>query len=928
MAEKNDLITNRKELLDNDGEKPEINKGQTQERYESGPAENQSQEQSKNDIQNPILETRNHEPDEREDETNANENCSDFSEVCEERNEVNSSELPVMPVDFLPVVNGKEECYDNALSMSIDIHKMKNTKKFFCSDVNSYHKTKLVANSKSEIDLDFLKQILKSLYKSDAIRNFSYEKSIMQQLKTFSFFKSFLCIPVYNVSELSGSDSESENENDSLSGLQGNNQDENQQSGEPENGAVNRYFDQLDSAINSYEVRQLTAAIEQADSNVHPSDAIGQAASNVHPSDAIVQAASNVHPSDTIGQAASNVHPSEAIGQAASNVHPSAAIRQAASNVHPSAAIRQAASNVHPSAAIRQAANNVHPSAAIRQAASNVQPSAAIRQAANNVHPSAAIRQAASNVHPSAAIRQAASNVNPSAAIRQAASNVQPSAAIRQAAINVHPSAAIRQAANNVHPSAAIRQAASNVHPSAAIRQAANNVHPSAAIRQAAIDVHPSAAENDLPNSADIIRNIVIDLSQVPESSQRILQENIIDLRQDPVPTQRIVQAMEDIRNVISSPTDDNINVQIMPDNVSINSEISSMSQHLLEEDAFCPGNTTTPTVEPVHCQPSDGGPSEMCIGSVPRLSAHNRPISRALSQNHYTFEGLPVLLQILSVNSLFYNTCTIDTPLMIIFYQMLTNRNLTQLFLNSIFGIFRTELPYMLSLFVRRDYDDVRRVWGEIIGHSERRNFYGSDASLMHPFRDLLLCQYRFYCSNLDCPINERRFDMPGMNLPCLAAGAYLDTTTFQQLIDDFTSQLEYPCNERLVQTISESREENARYTYVPCSGHLLVTRAVRDIPEQPPMIMINMGWLGIRGRNIRNLNGRVQIGAYRYCIGGLTFAANNHFTGRIVIPQEDMFSTLLFCNGQGIQVLDDNEEHPDYLDSLLSLIFLFRII
>ncbi|CAC5426599.1 unnamed protein product [Mytilus coruscus] len=719
MAEKNDHISNRKELLDHDGGKQENSsnkekKGKTQERYESGPAENQSQEQSKNDSQNEILENRSQEG---EDETNVNENCS---EICEERNEVHSSELPV---DCLPVVKGKEKCHDNALSMSIDIKKMKNHKKFICIDVNSYHKTKLVAISKFEIDLDFLNQILRSLYKSDAIKNFTFENSLMH-LKTFSF-RSILCIHVYNVSELSESESDSENENESYSGPQGNNQGENQESVEPENrednqlAAINRNFIELDCTSNSNEVRQQTAAT----------------------------------------------------GQAASNIH-------------------------------------------------------------------------------------------------------------------------------------------------------------------------PSAAENDIPNSPDIIRNlrcntssasnrnVVIDLIHVPASSQRIVQENVIDLRQVPVSSQRIVQAMEEIPNIISSPTDDNFNVQNTSGSVTINSDLPFESQHLFEEDAFRPGNTTIPIVEPVHCQPSDGGPSEMCIGSIPRLSTHNRPISRALSQNHNTFEGLPVLLQILPVNSLFYNTCTIDTPLMIIFYQMLTNRNLRQLFSNSIFGIFRTELPFMLSLFVRRDYDDVRRAWGEIIGHSERRNFYGSDASLMHPFSSLLLCQYRFYCSNLDCPINERRFDMPGMILPCLPAGAYLDTTTFQQLIDNFTSQLEYPCNERLVQTISESREENARYTYVPCRGHLLVTRAVRDIPEQPPMIMINMGWLGIRGRNIRNLNGTVQIGAYHYYIGGLTFAANNHFTGRIVLPHQDMYRTLLFCNGEGIQVLDDNEEHPDYLDSLLSLVFLFRII
>lgn len=426
MAEKNDLITNRKELLDNDGGKTEnsSNKGQTQERYESGPAA----EQSKNDTENPILESRNHEPDEREDETNANENCSDFSEVCEERHEINS-------VDCLPVGKhdkGKEKCHDKGLSMSIDINKMKNHKKFICIDVNSYHKTKLVAISKFEIDLDFLKQILRSLYKSDAIKNFTFENSLMH-LKTFSF-RSFQCIHVYNVSELS--DSESENENEAYSGLQGNNQGENQQSVEPENGAVNRNFDELDSTSNSNEVRQQTAAT----------------------------------------------------GQAASNVHPSAA--------------------------------------------------------ENNLHNSPDI--------------------------------------IRNPRFNT------------------------------------------------------SSASYRNPQE-----NVFIDLRHVPVSSQRIVQENVvIDLRQVSVSSQRIVQAMEEITNVISSPTDDTINVQNTQGNVSINSDLPFESQHLFEEDAFRPGNTTIPTVEPVHCQPSDGGPSEMCIGSVPRLSAHNRPISRALSQNQNSFEG------------------------------------------------------------------------------------------------------------------------------------------------------------------------------------------------------------------------------------------------------------------------------------------------
>lgn len=85
--------------------------------------------------------------------------------------------------------------------------------------------------------------------------------------------------------------------------------------------------------------------------------------------------------------------------------------------------------------------------------------------------------------------------------------------------------------------------------------------------------------------------------------------------------------------------------------------------------------------------------------------------------------------------------------------------------------------------------------------------------------------------------------------------------------------------------------------------------------------MIIIDMGrWKLIR-RKIGNLNGTVQIGSHRYYIGGLTFAANNHFVGRILLPHIDR--TLLYCNGQGL--ICTNKENQD---SILSLIILFRIM
>ncbi|CAG2207274.1 unnamed protein product [Mytilus edulis] len=156
-------------------------------------------------------------------------------------------------------------------------------------------------------------------------------------------------------------------------------------------------------------------------------------------------------------------------------------------------------------------------------------------------------------------------------------SNVHPSTAIGQAASNVHPSA-IGQAASNVHPSAAIRQATLSdkqqlISQSAAIRQAASNVHPSAAIRQAAsVFTHLQLSDKQqvMYNNLQLsnkqqppIEMLVID----QESGSRVISENFarkhyrLEAR-DPVPTQRIVQAMENIKGVISSPTDDdNINV-------------------------------------------------------------------------------------------------------------------------------------------------------------------------------------------------------------------------------------------------------------------------------------------------------------------------------------------------------------------------------
>lgn len=109
-------------------------------------------------------------------------------------------------------------------------------------------------------------------------------------------------------------------------------------------------------------------------------------------------------------------------------------------------------------------------------------------------------------------------------------------------------------------------------------------------------------------------------------------------------------------------------------------------------------------------------------------------------------------------------------------------------------------------------------------------------------------------------------------------------------------------------------------------CGGQLTITRAASNALQQPPMIIINIGESGLRGRNIGDLNGTIEVCDYHYFIGGLTFAAENHFTGRILLSNQGR--TLFYCNAQGIRVLGENEEDLDYLNSFLSLVFLFRIM
>lgn len=100
--------------------------------------------------------------------------------------------------------------------------------------------------------------------------------------------------------------------------------------------------------------------------------------------------------------------------------------------------------------------------------------------------------------------------------------------------------------------------------------------------------------------------------------------------------SQRIEEQREEIQIFVSSLTNANHNCPNTPGSVSINSE----SQQLFEEDEFHQSRTTIQTAETSHCQPSDEGPSQMHIGSVPRVCNPNRTTSRDVPQNQNSFEG------------------------------------------------------------------------------------------------------------------------------------------------------------------------------------------------------------------------------------------------------------------------------------------------
>lgn len=87
---------------------------------------------------------------------------------------------------------------------------------------------------------------------------------------------------------------------------------------------------------------------------------------------------------------------------------------------------------------------------------------------------------------------------------------------------------------------------------------------------------------------------------------------------------------------------DANHDFQNTPGSVSINYE----SKQMCEEEEFHFGDSTTPIEDTSNCQPAYDGPSQMHIGSVPRVCDLNRPTSRDVPESKNSFEG-KILFQI-----------------------------------------------------------------------------------------------------------------------------------------------------------------------------------------------------------------------------------------------------------------------------------------
>lgn len=81
-------------------------------------------------------------------------------------------------------------------------------------------------------------------------------------------------------------------------------------------------------------------------------------------------------------------------------------------------------------------------------------------------------------------------------------------------------------------------------------------------------------------------------------------------------------------------------------------------------------------------------------------------------------------------------------------------------------------------------------------------------------------------------------------------------------------------------------------------------------------------MAWSRLTRGQIGNINDTVRIGDVHYYIGGITFAGNQHYTGIIILPQQNLL--LFYDNFHGINVIDAIHQGP--ASDVLSLIYLFR--
>ncbi|XP_052088363.1 uncharacterized protein LOC127725443 [Mytilus californianus] len=238
-------------------------------------------------------------------------------------------------------------------------------------------------------------------------------------------------------------------------------------------------------------------------------------------------------------------------------------------------------------------------------------------------------------------------------------------------------------------------------------------------------------------------------------------------------------------------------------------------------------------------------------------------------------------------------STCTVDL-LTIIFLQLILMPAVFQYFKDSQHLIYNYEVPRLYDRFVRGEFDNIRLEWvPKLHGRFGSLDFFGEDRYIiLPPFQ---------WISHL-C-------DQPTHNYTGITSGL-LRIQSCIELVRPPEGRLNLQILEQLLFTaFYHERQENVNPLYQDGQNG-----------SPPPLIIVNFTDAHLNLIHVESLHGIINIGPYRYFVGGFSSLLNRHYTARIYNHSTPEGSVFTYDNDRG-QLLPQLYQLGE-----LSLVFLFR--